>query len=45
MALYKMNRLHLHLSDDQGWRIQLDAYPQLTEIGSKSSVEGGRSGF
>lgn len=45
MALYKMNRLHLHLSDDQGWRIEIKGLPKLTEIGSKGSVRRGRSGF
>lgn len=45
MALYKLNRLHLHLSDDQGWRIELKSRPKLTEIGGKSSVKNGRSGF
>lgn len=34
MACYKMNKLHLHLSDDQGFRIEVDKYPKLTEIGS-----------
>lgn len=34
MALYKMNRLHIHLTDDQGWRIEIPEYPLLTEIGS-----------
>lgn len=37
MCLYKLNVLHLHLTDDQGWRIQIDKYPLLTEIGSKRS--------
>ncbi|MDR9455776.1 MAG: beta-N-acetylhexosaminidase [Salegentibacter sp.] len=45
MALYKLNRLHLHLTDDQGWRIEIKGKPLLTEIGSKGSVEGGRSGY
>lgn len=45
MALYKMNRLHLHLTDDQGWRIEIKGKPKLTEIGSKGSVRRGRSGF
>ncbi|WP_169578555.1 beta-N-acetylhexosaminidase [Salinimicrobium terrae] len=45
MALYKMNRLHLHLTDDQGWRIEIKDWPKLTEIGSKGSVRRGRSGF
>ena len=35
MALYKMNRFHFHLTDDQGWRIQINKYPKLTDIGSK----------
>jgi hexosaminidase len=38
---YKINRLHLHLADDQGWRIQINSWPQLTEIGG--SVEVGSS--
>ena len=35
MALFKMNRMHWHLTDDQGWRIEIKKYPKLTEIGSK----------
>ena len=34
MAEYKMNRFHWHLTDDQGWRIQIDALPRLTEVGA-----------
>lgn len=34
MALYKMNKLHLHLTDDQGWRIEIKKYPVLTEKGA-----------
>lgn len=34
MARYKFNLLHLHLTDDQGWRIEIKAYPKLTEIGA-----------
>ena len=34
MALYKMNRFHWHLTDDQGWRIEIPEYPKLTEVGS-----------
>ena len=34
MALYKINRLHWHLTDDQGWRIEIPEYPLLTEVGS-----------
>lgn len=35
MARYKLNVLHLHLSDDEGWRLEIPGLPQLTEIGSK----------
>ena len=35
MARYKLNRLHWHLCDDQGWRIEIKKYPLLTSIGSK----------
>lgn len=45
MAMYKMNRLHLHLTDDQGWRIEIKGWPKLTEIGSKGAVLNGQSGF
>ncbi|MFT7055090.1 MAG: hexosaminidase [Roseivirga sp.] len=34
MALYKMNTFHWHLTEDQGWRIEIKKYPRLTEIGS-----------
>ncbi len=34
MALYKFNKFHWHLTDDQGWRIELDAYPELTAQGA-----------
>ena len=37
MAAFKMNRLHIHLTDDQGWRIEIKRYPRLTEVGSKRS--------
>lgn len=40
MATVKLNRLHIHLTDDQGWRIEIKSYPKLTEIGSESSVAG-----
>jgi hexosaminidase len=45
LALHKINRLHLHLSDDQGWRIEIKSRPRLTEIGSRSEVGGGSGGF
>jgi len=34
MAIYKMNTFHWHLSEDQGWRIEIKKYPKLTEIGA-----------
>jgi N-acetyl-beta-hexosaminidase len=39
LAMYKINKFHWHLTEDQGWRIQIDKYPKLTEIGSKR-IEG-----
>lgn len=46
MALHNMNRLHWHLTEDQGWRLEIKKYPKLTEIGSKRSetVIGRNSG-
>lgn len=35
LAFYKMNSFHWHLTDDQGWRIEIKKYPLLTEVGSK----------
>ena len=35
LAMHKMNTFHWHLTDDQGWRIEIKKYPKLTEIGSK----------
>ncbi|GHA24337.1 beta-N-acetylhexosaminidase [Devosia pacifica] len=34
LAWNKLNRLHWHLSDDEGWRVEIDAYPELTQIGA-----------
>jgi hexosaminidase len=34
LALYKFNRLHLHLTDDQGWRLEIKKYPRLTSVGA-----------
>jgi hexosaminidase len=45
MAAYKLNRLHLHLSDDQGWRLQIRARPRLTTHGATTAVGGGRGGY
>lgn len=45
IAAYKMNILHLHLSDDQGWRIEIKSWPNLTKIGGSTEVGGGEGGF
>jgi hexosaminidase len=45
IALYKLNRLHLHLSDDQGWRIEIASWPELTTRGGSTAVGGGPGGF
>jgi hexosaminidase len=45
LALYKLNVLHLHLTDDQGWRIQIDSWPKLTTVGGTTEVGGGPGGF
>lgn len=45
MSQYKMNRFHLHLSDDQGWRIEIKAWPDLTAIGGSTEVGGGDGGY
>ena len=45
IAHYKMNRLHLHLTDDQGWRIEIKSWPKLTEVGAKTQVNGGGGGY
>ncbi|MDM8001353.1 MAG: beta-N-acetylhexosaminidase [Bacteroidota bacterium] len=45
LALYKMNVVHLHLSDDQGWRIEIKSWPNLTAHGGKTEVGGGEGGF
>lgn len=45
MALYKLNRLHLHLSDDQGWRIEIKSWPNLTAHGGSTQVDGGPGGY
>ncbi|WP_193510939.1 beta-N-acetylhexosaminidase [Streptomyces griseoloalbus] len=44
LALYKLNTLHLHLSDDQGWRIAIDSWPRLATYGGSSEVGGGPGG-
>lgn len=45
IAIYKFNRLHLHLTDDQGWRIEIKSWPKLTEIGGSTQVGGGYGGY
>ncbi len=45
IAMYKINYLHLHLSDDQGWRIAINSWPNLTTYGGSTSVGGGPGGF
>jgi hexosaminidase len=45
ISYYKLNALHLHLSDDQGWRIEIKSWPNLTAIGGKTQVGGGGGGF
>ena len=46
LALHNMNRFHWHLTDDQGWRIEIKQYPELTQIGAqrKETVIGRNSG-
>lgn len=45
LAFYKMNVLHWHLTEDQGWRIEIDAYPALTEHGAwRTEADGKRYG-
>lgn len=41
LALFKINKFHWHLTDDQGWRIEIKKYPKLTEIGSKRKNDDG----
>jgi len=45
IAAYKMNVLHVHLSDDQGWRIEIKSWPNLTIHGGSTQVGGGKGGF
>ncbi|MEZ0064679.1 hexosaminidase [Streptacidiphilus sp. MAP12-20] len=45
LALYKVNYLHLHLSDDQGWRIAINSWPNLATYGGSTEVGGGAGGY
>lgn len=44
LAQYKVNTLHVHLTDDQGWRLAIDSWPRLAEYGGGSEVGGGPGG-
>jgi hexosaminidase len=45
ISLYKINYLHLHLSDDQGWRIAINSWPNLATYGGSTEVGGGAGGY
>jgi hexosaminidase len=45
IASYKMNRLHMHISDDQGWRLMINSWPNLAEYGGSTKVGGGSGGY
>jgi hexosaminidase len=45
IALYKIDYLHLHLSDDQGWRIAITSWPNLAVYGGSTEVGGGAGGY
>jgi hexosaminidase len=45
LAYYKMNALHLHLTDDQGWRIMINSWPKLATHGGSTQVGGGEGGY
>ncbi|WP_307804906.1 beta-N-acetylhexosaminidase [Streptomyces sp. VRA16 Mangrove soil] len=45
LALYKINKLHLHLTDDQGWRLAIDSWPKLATYGGSTEVGGGAGGY
>ena len=45
IAMLKLNYLHLHLTDDQGWRLAIQSWPELTAIGASTQVNGGGGGF
>lgn len=45
ISLYKVNYLHLHLTDDQGWRIMIDSWPRLAKHGGNTEVGGGPGGY
>jgi hexosaminidase len=45
LSMYKVNVLHLHLADDQGWRIEISSWPRLATYGGSTEVGGGPGGF
>lgn len=45
IAMLKINTLHLHLANDQGWRIEIEGWPLLTEVGGLFEVDGNPGGF
>jgi hexosaminidase len=45
IALYKINHLHIHLTDDQGWRIAIDSWPRLATFGGSTAVGGDPGGY
>ena len=45
LSIHKMNVLHWHLTEDQGWRIEIDSYPRLTEVGAwRTEIDGSTHG-
>ncbi len=44
MAAYKLNKLHLHLSDDEGWRLEIPALPELTSVAGKRGFQTDENG-
>nr|XP_039248964.1 beta-hexosaminidase-like [Styela clava] len=45
MSMYKMNKLHFHLTDDEGWRLEIKDLPELTEIGAKRDHDLAKTGL
>ncbi len=43
MALYKLNRFHFHLTDDEGWRFEVPALPELVQVGARRGIGAGES--
>lgn len=45
LSLYKMNVLHVHLTDNEGWRLEIDSWPRLTGIGARGARDGRPGGY